>query len=97
MLFGLFLVFFVFFFSSRRRHTRLVSDWSSDVCSSDLRTGKLAWKYRFEGAGGGFGGASGLLTTAGGLLFADDAAGSLIAFGLRGRKSPVPLWHAHIG
>src|ERR1019366_2391607 len=22
-------------FSSRRRHTRLVSDWSSDVCSSD--------------------------------------------------------------
>src|SRR5437016_2502152 len=27
----------VFFFSSRRRHTRLVSDWSSDVCSSDLR------------------------------------------------------------
>src|SRR5438046_7625893 len=28
----------VFFFSSRRRHTRLVSDWSSDVCSSDLVT-----------------------------------------------------------
>src|SRR5262249_58532248 len=28
---------FLFFFSSRRRHTRLVSDWSSDVCSSDLR------------------------------------------------------------
>src|SRR5262249_56609103 len=26
----------LFFFSSRRRHTRLVSDWSSDVCSSDL-------------------------------------------------------------
>src|SRR5437016_9717443 len=25
-----------FFFSSRRRHTRLVSDWISDVCSSDL-------------------------------------------------------------
>ena len=25
-----------FFFSSRRRHTRLVRDWSSDVCSSDL-------------------------------------------------------------
>src|SRR5438046_5924030 len=29
----------MFFFSSRRRHTRLVSDWSSDVCSSDLRVG----------------------------------------------------------
>src|SRR5574337_998310 len=25
-----------FFFSSRRRHTRLSGDWSSDVCSSDL-------------------------------------------------------------
>ena len=28
----------VFFFSSRRRHTRFTSDWSSDVCSSDLST-----------------------------------------------------------
>src|SRR6266850_4597676 len=28
---------FFFFFSSRRRHTRLQGDWSSDVCSSDLR------------------------------------------------------------
>src|SRR3712207_7518226 len=27
----------VFFFSSRRRHTRYWRDWSSDVCSSDLR------------------------------------------------------------
>src|SRR5260370_18447161 len=28
----------VFFFSSRRRHTRFKCDWSSDVCSSDLLT-----------------------------------------------------------
>src|SRR5436853_2936226 len=28
--------FCFFFFSSRRRHTRCLSDWSSDVCSSDL-------------------------------------------------------------
>src|SRR5690349_9416956 len=28
--------YFVFFFSSRRRHTRSLRDWSSDVCSSDL-------------------------------------------------------------
>src|SRR3712207_8080065 len=27
---------FLFFFSSRRRHTRYWRDWSSDVCSSDL-------------------------------------------------------------
>src|ERR1039458_10647310 len=26
----------LFLFSSRRRHTRCLSDWSSDVCSSDL-------------------------------------------------------------
>src|SRR6266516_5055815 len=28
---------FCLFFSSRRRHTRSYGDWSSDVCSSDLR------------------------------------------------------------
>src|SRR5439155_17930398 len=27
---------YIFFFSSRRRHTRWPRDWSSDVCSSDL-------------------------------------------------------------
>src|SRR2546429_4304275 len=45
------LLLFVFFFSSRRRHTRCSRDWSSDVCSSDLhvstkprqrRTGAMA-------------------------------------------------------
>src|SRR5256885_5343561 len=30
----------MFFFSSRRRHTRLQGDWSSDVCSSDLVNGR---------------------------------------------------------
>src|SRR5437879_13641604 len=29
------------FFSSRRRHTRYIGDWSSDVCSSDLHCGPL--------------------------------------------------------
>src|SRR3989449_1026512 len=32
------MLLFVFFFSSRRRHTRCSRDWSSDVCSSDLLT-----------------------------------------------------------
>src|SRR2546430_6075024 len=32
----------IFFFSSRRRHTRFDCDWSSDVCSSDLATGARA-------------------------------------------------------
>src|SRR6266480_6479953 len=35
-----------FFFSSRRRHTRLTCDWSSDVCSSDLAfPGTRGWGY----------------------------------------------------
>src|SRR2546426_6111205 len=46
-----------FFFSSRRRHTRLQGDWSSDVCSSDLITewgihditGKYAFKWTPKG------------------------------------------------
>src|SRR5438045_527138 len=34
-----------FFFSSRRRHTRCLSDWSSDVCSSDLIfQGRSKWR-----------------------------------------------------
>src|SRR3712207_9269110 len=33
------------FFSSRRRHTRYWRDWSSDVCSSDLRPLEGTWPY----------------------------------------------------
>src|SRR5437762_14074548 len=32
-----------FFFSSRRRHTRYIGDWSSDVCSSDLSASNRAF------------------------------------------------------
>src|SRR5256885_12443085 len=39
------LAYSLFFFSSRRRHTRLQGDWSSDVCSSDL----TARTYQLEG------------------------------------------------
>src|ERR1035438_1865518 len=35
-----------FFFSSRRRHTRCLSDWSSDVCSSDLNCRKQCENYQ---------------------------------------------------
>src|SRR5258705_5390646 len=37
-----------FFFSSRRRHTRCLSDWSSDVCSSDLATAPGAMRKSGE-------------------------------------------------
>src|ERR1035438_10618063 len=38
-----------FFFSSRRRHTRCLSDWSSDVCSSDLSQPAVAFGWYQEG------------------------------------------------
>src|SRR5437763_1263552 len=39
----------LFFFSSRRRHTRYIGDWSSDVCSSDLDSGD--WRTNATAAG----------------------------------------------
>jgi len=71
----------------------VVGSAGSYIAAIDYQTGKLAWRYRFEG---GFGG-TGLLTTAGGLLFANDGAGSLVAFGLQGKQPPVPLWHVQLG
>src|ERR1039458_10434937 len=37
-----------FFFSSRRRHTRCLSDWSSDVCSSDLENYAVVDRLRIR-------------------------------------------------
>src|SRR5439155_4959014 len=63
----LFYVFF-FFFSSRRRHTRWPRDWSSEVCSSDLRvdlgealppTGVVLGRPAELASGLGVGGAAG--------------------------------------
>src|SRR5207237_3971208 len=41
----------LFFFSSRRRHTRFKCDWSSDVCSSDLALSiiSLTFPFVFQG------------------------------------------------
>src|SRR2546429_2141271 len=40
------MVIIFFFFSSRRRHTRCSRDWSSDVCSSDLREDRVDAQFR---------------------------------------------------
>src|SRR5437660_8528228 len=40
----------MFFFSSRRRHTRWPRDWSSDVCSSDLTKAGAVFEGRVPGA-----------------------------------------------
>jgi alcohol dehydrogenase (cytochrome c) len=56
----------------------------------DYKTGKAAWRHPLYG--GGVGG--GLLTTAGGLLFASDGAGNLVAYDAANGK---PLWNTRIG
>ena len=71
-----------------------VGSLGTSIVAIDYQTGRLAWKYKFEGSGGG---ATGLLTTAGGLLFANDGAGSLVAYSATNKNPPVPLWHAQIG
>lgn len=57
----------------------------------DYQTGKAAWRRPYYGESGGGGG---LLTTAGGLLFAGDGSGNLIAHDATDGK---PLWHTRIG
>jgi alcohol dehydrogenase (cytochrome c) len=60
----------------------------------DYKTGKIAWKHKYRTAGGGRGGASGLLTTAGRLLFGGDVSGNLVAFD---PANGTILWHSAIG
>jgi alcohol dehydrogenase (cytochrome c) len=55
----------------------------------DYKTGKVAWRHPFTG-----GGAGGLLTTAGGVIFSGDGSGNFAAFDVRDGK---PLWHTRIG
>src|SRR5207237_6307990 len=52
---------FLFFFSSRRRHTRFKCDWSSDVCSSDLICRSVAAGSTRGGTGTDVGGGPGAL------------------------------------
>ncbi len=53
-------------------------------------TGKVAWRHELLGGSG----ATGMLTTAGRLLFAGDGAGNMVAFDV---ATGTPLWHSHLG
>jgi acido-empty-quinoprotein group A len=70
---------------------RAANVWSQHLLKAiDPITGKIAWSHPYHSGGG----VSGLLTTAGGLLFAGDPTGHLIAF------DPATghiLWHADTG
>ena len=56
----------------------------------DPKTAKIAWRHELPGGGG----ASGMLATAGRLVFAGDGAGNVIAFDA---AKGTPLWHSRIG
>jgi alcohol dehydrogenase (cytochrome c) len=57
----------------------------------DYKTGKIAWRHKYPGNGGGM---NGMLTTAGKLLFAGDTAGNLVAYDPANGKT---LWHSRLG
>jgi alcohol dehydrogenase (cytochrome c) len=65
----------------------------SYLTAIDYKTGKIAWKRRYQTtANTGLG--TGLLTTAGGLLFAGDVSGNFVAYD---PANGSPLWHTQLG
>jgi alcohol dehydrogenase (cytochrome c) len=66
--------------------------WSQNLLQAiDYRTGKIAWSHRYPNLGGS---RSGLLSTAGKLLFGGDPTGNLIAFDPADGRL---LWHVALG
>src|SRR5437762_10004438 len=72
----------IFFFSSRRRHTRYIGDWSSDVCSSDLIVSAIRWRKLKT---------LDLLIDAGADLSFQDPNGRDAMFLARRKKLPAPV------
>jgi alcohol dehydrogenase (cytochrome c) len=60
----------------------------------DYKTGKIIWEHPYPESLSPGGGVAGLLSTAGKLLFAPDAAGNLVAYDPANGKI---LWHTHLG
>ena len=63
----------------------------SFLTALDYKTGKAAWRYKYEGGAGGGGG---VLATAGKVVFAGDGAGNIVAHDAFTGKV---LWHSKIG
>src|SRR5207249_3319212 len=61
------------------------------LAAIDYKTGKIAWKHVYPGNGSG---GNGVLSTAGGLVFAGDISGSIIAYAAADGKV---LWHSRTG
>lgn len=65
--------------------------WSEFLLQAiDYKTGNIRWSHKWEGPGG----RSGLLTTAGNLLFAGDVSNNFVAVNA---ATGQPLWHANLG
>jgi alcohol dehydrogenase (cytochrome c) len=62
--------------------------FGSALIALDYKTGKVAWRHPLSG------GSSGLLTTAGKLLFGGDGSGNVVAYDPANGK---PIWHSRIG
>ncbi|HZR25636.1 MAG TPA: acido-empty-quinoprotein group A [Vicinamibacterales bacterium] len=63
------------------------------IIAIDPKTGKTVWRHKFRSVGNTRG-ASGLLTTAGKLLFGGDVSGNFVAFD---PANGNPLWHTQLG
>jgi alcohol dehydrogenase (cytochrome c) len=72
------------------RQGSAIGGYGNFITAIDPKTAKVTWRHDLPGAGG----ATGMLTTAGGLLFAGDGAGNLVAFDA---SNGAPLWHARLG
>ena len=66
--------------------------YRSYLTAIDYKTGKTMWKHVYPGLGGSI--ASGILTTAGKLVFAGDVSGNIIAYDAAAGR---PLWHSYLG
>ncbi len=64
----------------------------SYISAIDYKTGTTVWKHVYPSIGGTLG--SGMLTTAGKLLFAGDVAGNIVAYDVANGR---PLWHSYLG
>lgn len=73
---------------------QMVASMGSYLTAIDYKTGKIAWRHRYPGVGGGFGGGNGILATAGKLVFAGDLGGNLVGYDAANGKI---LWHARTG
>jgi alcohol dehydrogenase (cytochrome c) len=67
-----------------------IGSYGNFVTAIDPKTGRIAWRHQLPGGRG----PTGMLTTAGGLVFAGDGAGNLVAFDA---ANGTPLWNARLG